>query len=106
MCRKLTYVASFISIMSLCADEALGGAYYEDPPGGWTYIYTGDSAAPGAGFTALDGTWSHNNGSDQWDRTEIGSGKPGGVSILRDGIVTFARLQDTGACPWATRNSL
>jgi hypothetical protein len=96
MSRKLTYLASLILVMSLCADAAVGGVYYEDPPGGWTYIYTGDSAASGAGFNALDGTWSHGNGSDRWDGTEIGSGRPGGVSILSDGNVTFARLQDTG----------
>ncbi len=96
MSKKLTYLASFILAMSLCTDVAVGGVNYEDPPGGWTYIYAGDSAAPGAGFTALDGTWSHNNGSDQWDETEIGSGRPGGVSILSDGDITFVRLQDTG----------
>ena len=96
MCRKLTYLVYLILVMSLCSDAAVGGVYYEDPPEGWTYIYTGDSAAPGADFNALDGTWSHDNGSDQWDETEIGSGRPGGVSILSDCNVTFVRLQDTG----------
>jgi thioredoxin 1 len=92
----LIYITSFVLVMSLGAGVAVGGVDYEDPPGGWTYIYTGDSAAPGGGFTALDGTWSHNNGSDQWDETEIGSGRPGGVSILSEDNVTFVRLQDTG----------
>ncbi|MGB2861690.1 MAG: hypothetical protein WBC05_00060, partial [Sedimentisphaerales bacterium] len=96
MCGKLTYLAYLILVMSLCTDVTVGGVNYEDPPGGWTYIYTGDSAASGAGFNALDGTWSHDNGSDQWDETEIGSGRPGGVNILSDGNVTFVRLQDTG----------
>lgn len=96
MCGQSTYLASLILAMSLFIDAAAGGVHYADPPGGWTYIYTGDSAAPGAGFSALDGTWSHDNGSDQWDGTEIGSGRPGGVSVLSDGNVTYVRLQDTG----------
>ncbi len=42
-------------------------------------------------------TWSHDNGSDQWDGSAIGGefgddNRPGGVSLL-DGYV---RLQDTG----------
>ena len=75
---------------------AVGGVDYADPLGGWTYIYTGDAGAPGADFTALDGTWSHDNGSDQWDETQIGTGRPGGVNILSDAGVTFMRLQETG----------
>ena len=31
---------------------------------------------------ALDGTWDHNNNSDQWDGTVPSSGNPGGVSIV------------------------
>jgi hypothetical protein len=56
------------------------------------YIFTGDSAAGGAAWTALDGTWDHDNGSDQWDETGIGMGRPGGISAL-DGYI---RIQDTG----------
>ena len=26
----------------------------------------------GEGFASLDGTWSHDNGSDQWDGSAIG----------------------------------
>jgi len=96
MSKKLIYSACFVLAMSLGAGLALGGVDYADPLGGWTYIYTGDIGAPGAGFTALDGTWSHDNGSDQWDESEIGSGRPGGVNILTDGDVTFLRMQETG----------
>ena len=96
MCKKLIYSACFVLALSLGVGVAVGGVDYADPLGGWTYIYTGDAGAPGAGFTALDGTWSHDNGSDQWDGTEIGAGSPGGVSVLTDGDVTFLRLQETG----------
>ena len=52
----------------------LAGLYFP-PTGGWTYQYTGEAAAAGTGgFTALDGTWSHDNGSDQWDASTIGVG--------------------------------
>ncbi len=60
--------------------------------GQWTYIYNGDVVAGGADYTALDGTWSHNSGSDEWDETEIGNGRPGGASVI-DG---YLRIQDTG----------
>ncbi|MFZ2146104.1 MAG: hypothetical protein WAV28_02695, partial [Sedimentisphaerales bacterium] len=96
MSKKLIYLACFVLALSLGAGVAVGGVDYADPLGGWTYIYTGDTGSPGAGFTALDGTWSHDNGSDQWDESEIGSGGPGGVSVLTDGDVTFLRLQETG----------
>jgi hypothetical protein len=96
MSKKLIYLACFVLALSLGAGVAVGGVDYADPLGGWTYIYTGDTGSPGAGFTALDGTWSHDNGSDQWDESEIGSGRPGGVSVLTEGDVTFLRLQETG----------
>jgi len=96
MSKKLIYSACFVLAMSLGAGVSVGGVDYADPLGGWTYIYTGDTGAPGAGFIALDGTWSHDNGSDMWDESEIGSGRPGGVSVLTDGDVTFLRLQETG----------
>ena len=96
MCGKSFYLAFFVFVLSLTAGIAMAGIDYGDPDGGWTYIYTGDAAAPGADFTALDGTWDHDNGSDQWDESEIGTGMPGGVSVLTESADTFARLQDTG----------
>jgi hypothetical protein len=80
------------------------GVLFGDPPGGWTYLY---GASPGEaqtgppdgtqGFTALDGTWSHENGSDEWDLSTIGAGSVGGVTgDLSDGATTYIRLQDPG----------
>lgn len=74
---------------------------YGPPAGGWDYVFGGDSALPGDahsvnGWNALDGTWSHFNGSDAWDGTEIGTDRPGGASALTEGGTTFLRIQDTG----------
>ena len=70
---------------------------YGAPTGGWTYEYSGDQAIDGGAFSALDGTWGHDNGSDSWDGSVIGAGKPGGVTGgLTDGDTTYVRLQDTG----------
>jgi len=51
------------------------------------YAYNGD---------ALDETWGHDNGSDQWDGTGPGEGNPGGAASLTEDGVTFLRIQDTG----------
>jgi hypothetical protein len=88
---------------------ATAGVLFPDPPGGWTYKYDGDQlivGQPDSGFTSLDGTWSHDNGSDQWEGSAIGGtfstggfgvgNAPGGVSLLTEGAVTFLRIQDTG----------
>ena len=96
MCKKLICLACIVFLLSLCVGVAVGGVEYAEPVGGWTYIYTGDAGDPGADFTALDGTWSHSNGSDEWDETEIGSGRPGGVSVITEADTTFVRLQETG----------
>ncbi|MCA9262763.1 MAG: lamin tail domain-containing protein [Planctomycetales bacterium] len=69
---------------------------YAAPVGGWDYLYHGDSADNGAAFTALDGTWDHDNGSDQWDGSIPGEGAPGGAGAFDDGDVGYLRLQDTG----------
>jgi hypothetical protein len=81
-----------VTMVGLVAASAAAGILYSDPTGGWTYTYTGDAAAGGADYTALDGTWSHDNGSDQWDETGIGAGRPGGASALNG----YLRVQDTG----------
>jgi len=96
MSKNIAYSACFVFVLSLFTCTAFGGVDYAEPVGGWTYIYTGDAAAPGGDFSALDGTWSHDNGSDQWDETEIGVGRPGGASVLSDAGTTFLRLQETG----------
>ena len=87
-----------LPIVLLCAGAAWGGVDFPDPVGGWTYVYTGDddTAGPAGNFDSLDGTWDHDNGSDQWDGSAIGQGRPGGASALTEGDVGFLRLQDTG----------
>ena len=69
-----------------------------EPP---AYTYNGDLAAFGTGETtdkgtSLDGTWTHENGSDAWDGSAMGAGVPGGVGTLVEDTVTFLRIQDTG----------
>jgi len=82
-------------VLLFLAGPVHSGILYNAPSGGWTYEYTGDAAAAGwGGFDALDGTWSHNNSSDQWDGNPIGSGASGGVSALSGGQTNFLRLQD------------
>jgi len=56
-----------------------------------SYTYDGDVAAG-----SLDGTWDHDNGSDQWDGTGPGAGNPGGAAALIEDGVTFLRIQDIG----------
>jgi len=96
VCRTLYLGIAFILMFILSTGWVKAGVEFGDPDGGWTYVYTGDAGNPGADFTALDGTWSHDNGSDSWDESQIGSGLPGGVNVLTDDGVTFVRLQETG----------
>jgi len=94
MMKKLFLILVTVSVLGLSSAVARAGLLYADPAGGWTYIYTGDDAVAGAtdNFDSLDGTWDHDNGSDEWDGTGIGAGRPGGASTI-DGHL---RLQDTG----------
>ncbi len=92
--RKLMFFV-LVSVFCLSCGTARAGLAYPDPVGGWKYVYTGDAAAgglPDSGYTSLDGTWSHDNGSDVWDGTAIGLGGWGGVSALGG----YVRLQDCG----------
>ena len=54
---------------------------YLPPGGGWNYLFEGNAAA-GSATEALDGTWDHNNSSDQWDGTAPGTGNPGGIAVV------------------------
>ncbi|MHC4744020.1 MAG: hypothetical protein ACYS8Z_19045, partial [Planctomycetota bacterium] len=97
MKRKKSYYPILVLATLATCGVSRAGVAYEDPTGGWTYTYHGDSAAAGSGgYTALDGTWSHDNNSDQWDGTPIGAGRPGGATVLAEGRINFLRLQDTG----------
>ncbi|HKS38678.1 MAG TPA: hypothetical protein VJW76_15905, partial [Verrucomicrobiae bacterium] len=98
--------------MALCSFplKVSAALAFPDPPGGWTYIYNGDQltvGGDGSGFTSLDGTWSHDNGSDAWDGSTVGGtfttggafgvdNSPGGASLFAEGGVAYLRMQDTG----------
>ncbi|MBI4327845.1 MAG: hypothetical protein HY674_21655 [Chloroflexi bacterium] len=93
-----------ITAAVLFAPAASAGVAFPDPPGGWTYIYPGDQllvGAAGDGYVNLDGTWTHDNGSDEWDGSEIGglfdvTNRPGGASLGTQSGVKYLRMQDTG----------
>src|SRR3990172_348449 len=88
MFKKLTCVCVLVLVLGLTASRAVGGVAYSDPPTGWRYIYVGEAAAAN-----LDGTWDHDNGSDEWDGSGMGAGQPGGFAALVDGP-EFLRIQD------------
>jgi len=89
--KQIYYLISFVLVLALASDSAMGGVAYPVPDAWWTYIYTGDAAEPG-----LDGTWDHDNGSDEWDGSPIGvtGTEPGGVSALTEDNTHFVRIQD------------
>jgi hypothetical protein len=96
------YLKPFFLALGIVCIAMVGAAHagllYSDPVSGWTYTYSGDAATAGVAnaFDSLDGTWDHANGSDQWDGTGIGAGRPGGASALTVDTTGFLRLQDTG----------
>lgn len=75
---------------------------FQPPEGGWDYAYEGDAAAYAPnGFASLDGTWSHDNSSDEWDGSAIGGefgddNRPGGAMTITKGDINYLRIQDTG----------
>lgn len=94
----------FAALLALVLTSVTSVANYPDPPGGWTYKYNGDQlivGAAGSGWSSLDGTWTHDNGSDEWDGSQIGgvfdaTNRPGGASLGTNGAVLFLRMQDCG----------
>lgn len=94
----------FAAALAFHASSASAQLSFSAPDGGWNYIYEGSDAKyaePNEGFASLDGTWSHDNGSDEWDGSGIGGdfgdgNRPGGAMILSEGNATFLRIQDTG----------
>ena len=91
-------------LLALAAVKANAQVAFTPPEGGWNYIYEGSEAsyAPdGETFSSLDGTWSHDNGSDQWDGSGLGGdfgdgNRPGGAMVITEGDATYLRIQDTG----------
>ena len=73
---RISIGGSFLLLTFLALASAQAGIAYPDPAGGWAYTYAGgldsfgnpgavaDNA--GAGRNALDGLWTHDNGSDSW----------------------------------------
>jgi hypothetical protein len=96
--RCLAASAVFMLSGALHAAQA-----FPDPAGGWTYVYHGDQLLTGE--PALDGSWTHANGSDEFKDDEIGGAlhptndpenAPGGASLLTDNDISFLRIQSTG----------
>ena len=106
VCRRL--VIKSATVVALLASPCLGSAQtaFSPPDGGWDYLYQGDVASYGVdsgfdSYSSLDGTWSHDNGSDQWDGSGLGGdfgegNGPGGAETLLEGDTNFLRIQDTG----------
>ena len=75
---------------------------FPPPEGGWDYAYEGDAAAYSPNdFASLDGTWSHDNSSDEWDGSAIGGefgddNRPGGAMTITEDDIDYLRIQDTG----------
>ncbi|MDG1852621.1 MAG: hypothetical protein P8I97_00505 [Verrucomicrobiales bacterium] len=70
-------------------DSPSNGGNFAEPIEGWDYAFNGD-------VDPLSVEWSHDNGSDQWDSSDLDSGAPGGAAILNENGDNFLRLQDTG----------
>ncbi|MCA9149966.1 MAG: PEP-CTERM sorting domain-containing protein [Planctomycetales bacterium] len=97
MKKRWWVVLSTLVALGIPTTPVRGGVAYNDPDGGWTYLFQGDQV-DNDDAASLDGDWSHDNGSDAWDGSGIGEGDtaPGGVSALTDGDLTYVRFDDTG----------
>ena len=82
--RPLFWCVPVLSSVTLLAPVRLkAGVQFQNPPGGWDYIYTGDAADPTAG-AALDGNWDYTNGSSTWsgDPPNEAGNPDGGVGVV------------------------
>jgi hypothetical protein len=97
--RASKYSFAVVIFIIALAAASWGSVIFTPPDGGWTYKFEGDQWGDDPMF-ALDGFWSHENGSDAWDGTTIGDGMPGGLSdyteIMDGDTTTFIRIQDPG----------
>jgi len=75
-------------LINVLAPPSNGGNFAE-PLDGWDYSFNGD-------VDPVSVEWNHDNGSDQWDSSDLDSGAPGGAAILNENGDNFLRLQDTG----------
>lgn len=98
--RTSVTISIIFLVMGMAGDVARAGIDYRVPPGGWTYIYNGDqdTNGPTKNFDSLDGTWDHDNGSDEWDGTQIFWGRPAGGDgyVIHDGGKGIGIHQQTG----------
>ncbi|MBN1854516.1 MAG: hypothetical protein JW829_17425 [Pirellulales bacterium] len=93
---RVVFCSVMVGLISICSFPSdTRGQSFTPPNGGWAYTYAGDTAANPAD-AALDGTWNHHNGSDEWDGTGPGTGNPGGAGVFTDSGATYLRIQDTG----------
>lgn len=97
--RKI--IVLFIAATVVASIKVEAGIAFAPPPGGWAYLYTGD-AGGGAprrqNQFALDGTWRHEVGSDEWNGDGRGPSNPppGGVEA-NNGILTIEDAVTTGS---------
>jgi len=93
---RVVGVLFIVSVMGFACGVVYAGVDYPDPAGGWAYVYDGTAVSPSS-TSALDGTWNHDNGSDQWDGSLISNGRPGGVAVINESLeLAYLRLQDPG----------
>ncbi len=95
MMYRKSVLFTVVVLTAMFSSYALASVY-PAPANWWAHMYEGKKASPGGAFSALDGTWSHDNGSDAWDESEIGQGAPGGAMALEEDGTTFLRMQDCG----------
>ncbi|MGC8743684.1 MAG: fibronectin type III domain-containing protein [Verrucomicrobiia bacterium] len=96
---KTNIVIGLVAILLTGSNVVKGGIAYGPPPGGWTYIYTGDSAAGAPRYQnqfALDGTWRHEVSSSEWNGDLRGPANPpkGGVES-NNGVLTIEDAETT-----------
>jgi hypothetical protein len=92
--KKIVTIVIAIALMAGLANAATP----------YNYPGTPDTPGPTNNFDSLDGTWDHDNGSDQWGGDRIGSaplGPTGGVETMPNagaltpaGNPAFLRIQD------------
>ncbi len=93
--RRLGFAAA-AGLAAFCTLlDQVSGQLFDPPAGGWAYTYDGSTAATDE-LAALDGTFNHSNGSDEWDGTASGLGAPGGAGVFTSDGATYLRVQDTG----------
>lgn len=104
--KSLVCIWAALGVAVSLVPSVTAGVAYPDPAGGWSYLYQAnageDTFSADGGFDSLDGTWSHTNGSDEWDGSGLGGtfvageNAPGGAQVFSEGGVSFLRIQDTG----------